>query len=226
MLKELAFSGALLVAFTGAHAQSSQNFGVTGQVTPGACIVTLASGGVVNVGSVSQGTAKLYPIGGVNANIVYGFPVRSVPINIACVMATKVAVSFVDNKSAQRIAFNVDDAARYGVADGAAGVAAIGFYSVQFINTTIDNVAVGQFLDAAAGSVTFSTTGPTAYPTSFATPGRKNAFAKAVGATVPDAFTTLAGTLEVQTFVSKSYIDAATTVVTPIGSGTLTLVYV
>jgi len=225
MLKKLAFAGALLATFAGANAQSSQNFGITGQVTPGACTVTLNGGGVVNVGDVSQTTAKLYPVFNGGSNVFYSFPTKTVPINIACAAATKVALSIVDNKPAQRLAYNVDDAARHGVGDGTAGTAAIGFYSINFSATTMDSVNVGQFLDAATGSATFSTTGPTAYPTSTLSPGRTISFAKTAGVTVPDALTTLAGTLNFQTLVSKPYIDAATTVVTPTGSGTLTLVY-
>ena len=226
MLKKLVFASALLATFAGAYAQSSQNFGVTGQVTPGACTVTLTGGGIVDTGTVSQGTAKLYPLSNNGAStVLYSFPFKTVPISITCAAATKVALSIVDNKSAQKLAYNVDDAARHGVSDGTAGTVAIGFYSIAFTAATMDGVNVAQFLDAATGSATFSTTGPTAYPVGTLLPGRTISFAKIAGVTVPDALTTLGGTLGFQTFVSKPYIDAATTVVTPTGSGTLTLVY-
>lgn len=229
MLKKLAFASALLATFTGTYAQSSQNFGITGQVTPGACTVTLNGGGVANVGDVSQTTAKSYPINtSATTNlVVYRFPNRGVPINIACAAATKVAVAFVDNKPSQRLAFNNEDPSRYGLSDSVAGTAAIGFYSVRFENTTIDGAFIGEYFNAANGSTTFSKTQPAglAVAPNYAMPGRTIAFAKTVGATVPDAFTSLAGLLTFDTSASKSYIDSATTVITPTGSGTLTLVY-
>lgn len=227
MLKKLAFAGALLATFASTHAQSSQNFGVTGTVTPDACTVTLAGGGTVNVGNVSQGTAKLYSQVASTAATVYTFPSKTTPVNINCSAATKVALSFTDNKSGKNfILSDGSDAIRFGVTDGA-GAAAVGFYSVAFVQTTMDSVPVGQFLGAANGSATFSTTqaAGVGYGINTSAPGRTVAFAKTAGATVPDALTTLAGTLQFDTYMSKPYIDAATTVVTPTGSGTLTLVY-
>ena len=229
MLKKLAIAGALLATFAGAHAQSAP-FGVSGTVSPGPCNVVLTGGGIVDTGTVTLATAKTYRqvTNTTTAVALYGFPDRTIPITITCSAPTKVAVSFVDNKPAQRFSFNSGDGALYGLSDGLTGTAAIGFYSVAFNAITMDNTPVGQFLTAANGlTTTFSTTQPASLgvgPNS-AVPGRTTGFAKTAGAAAPESFLSLTGGLTIQTYVSRDFIDKATNTVTPSGSGTLTLVY-
>ena len=228
MFKKLLLTSALLATFASAHAQSSQNFGVTGTVSPAPCTVTVPNG-VVNLGSLTSAAVKLYPVlTGAASSTIYQVPATNLTLNIACNAATKVALSFVDNKAGKNFVFDANDPARFGIVD-AAGTTAIGFYQIFFKSTTVDstNTAIGQFLGAANGSTTFSTTSPAgmSHPTSTAMPGRTVAFAKTAGATAPDAVTTLSSTFLFETYLSKAYIDGATGAVAPTGSGTLTLVY-
>ena len=226
MFKQIIFTGVLMAAFVNANAQSaSAPFGVTGTITPGACSVTL-TGGQINLGTLSAATVKGYPLGGTSSG-VYQIPPVNTPISITCGAPTKVEVSFVDNRPGKTFLVDGSDPVRFGMVDGA-GTTGIGSYQLRFLtaSTTIDNVAVGQYLSAPNGTTTWSTTtAGTAVPSNFGAPGYMVGFAKVAGATTPDSFTTLTGTLEFKSFVSVNYVNNATTAIALNGSGTLTLVY-
>ena len=226
MFKKLLLTSALLATFASAHAQSSQNFGVTGTVSPTPCNVTL-TGGTVNLGTLSQAIVKGYPVIVSTANSLYTIPVVNLPISVVCGSATKVEISFVDNKSGKNLVMDTLDLLRFGITDGA-GSAAIGAYQISFVNatTTIDSVAVGVYLGATNGTTNWTNkTLSTSTTQSFVAPGYATGFAKVATATVPESITTLAGNLTFQAYLGKAYIDGATTAVTPTGSGTLTLAY-
>ena len=226
MFKKLLLTSALLATFATAHAQSSQNFGVTGTVTPGACNVTLTNG-IVNLGTLTQATVKAYAPTAAT-NVFYTVPTVNVPISIVCGAATKVGVSFIDNKSGKVLPLNFEDVLRFGMTDGSAGTAAIGTYQMSFSSTTIDSVAtvVNAFLNATNGTAVWSTkVAGTTTPNNFIAPGYTTTFTKTTGSIIPETFTTLGGNLAIQIFLGKTYMDAATSIVTPNGSGTLTLVY-
>ncbi|KAF3999264.1 hypothetical protein [Glaciimonas immobilis] len=218
MFKKVLVASALLATIINANASSSA-FGLTGTITPEACNVTL-TGGTVNLGSISTSVVKGYGTLGTS----YSMPNVLVPISIICSAPTKVEVSFVDNKVGKVFALDAHDAIRYGIVDGA-GTTAIGTYQTSFTSTVIDNVAVGQFLNAPNNTTTWTATGPTGLPASFGAQGYTIGFAKLAGATTPDSFTTLAGNLTFSTFISGVYVKSATAAITPTGSGTLTLVY-
>lgn len=215
--------GAALCALIPTHAQASGNasFVLTATASPSTCNVTLTDG-IANLGSLSIATVKTYPI----TAGAYTFPPITVPINIFCSAAANVAVSFVDNLSGKRLALGSNDAVRYGMVDGT-GTTAIGQYGVVFTSTTtIDSVAVGQYLSAPNGTTTiWSSTSYNGLPASMAGPGLTIGFSKTAAAITPDAFTTLSGGLIFYPFISSAYIGAATGAVYPRGSGTLTLVY-
>ena len=224
MFKKLLLTSALLATFASAHAQSSQNFGVTGTVTPGACNVTLTSG-VANLGTITQATAKGYAVRTGTVNSFYVPPMQLIPINISCGAATKVEVSFVDNKPGKNMAVDGGDVFRFGMVDGAAGTSAVGAYEMSFISTTIDTVAVGTLLHAANGATSWNKSIVTGISNAYIAPGYTTGFAKAAAATVPESLTTVAGTLQMQIFLSKTLVDGLTTTFSPTGSGTLTLAY-
>ena len=220
MFKKIALTTLLMASAFGAQAAGSAPFGVTGTITPAACDVTL-TGGIVNLGTISTVAVRA---SSVYFATTYQLASIVVPINITCSAATRVEVAFIDNKSASNFAINANDAQRFGIADGS-GTTAIGGYQVGFVNTTIDSVAVAQFLSATTGTTAyFAATIPTV-PAMWAAPGRTNAFSKTGGATTPDSLTTLTGNLTFAIFLSKSYVDSATNSITPNGSGTLSLVY-
>lgn len=209
----------LLATAVNANASSS-NFGVTGTVTPEACNVTL-TGGTVNLGAISTSLVKSYTVASNN----YTLPAFSIPISITCSAATKIEVSFVDNQAGKNFPVDAFDSVRFGLIDGA-GTTAIGSYSLQFVNTAIDTVAVGQFLSAANNTTLWSTTGVSALGASYATPAYMTGFAKLAGATTPDSLTTLSGTLNLVPRISTAYIGSAVAAIVPTGSGTLTLTYI
>ena len=221
MLKQIIFISALMAAFLNAHAQSSSApFGVTGTITPGACSVAL-TGGVVNLGTLSAATVKAYG----QASGVYHFPGVNLPISITCGAPTKVEASFIDNHTSDKYVLDQNDVVRFGIVDGA-GTKGIGFYTMIFSNTTIDNVAVGQFLNAPNGTANWTSTVPgTGVPAIYASHNNTIGFSKTAGATTPDSFTTLTGTLSFQSYASINYVNNATTAIALNGSGTLTLVY-
>ena len=105
------------------------------------------------------------------------------------------------------------------------GTTAIGAYEMYFSSLLIDGVAVGQILNAANGTSTWSTAGIGGAAASYTGIANTMGFAKTAGATTPDSLTTLSGTVNIQPFFSKPYIDSATNSITPHGSGTMSLVY-
>ncbi|KAF3999263.1 DUF1120 domain-containing protein [Glaciimonas immobilis] len=218
MLKKVLVASALLATIINANASSSA-FGVTGTITPEACNVTL-TGGTVNLGSINASVVKGYGL----AQTSYAMPSVAVPISIVCSAPTKVEVSFVDNKVGKVFAIDTNDPIRYGMVDGA-GTAAIGSIAINFNNTVIDTVAVGQFLNAPNNTTTWTATGPSNLSAIFASPGYTIGFAKLASATTPDSFTTLAGNLIMSPYISAAYVKGATAAITPTSSGTLTLVY-
>ena len=225
MFKKLLLTSALLVTFATALAQSSQNFGVTGTISPSPCSVTL-TGGVANLGTVSKAIVKAYTPAA--NDTVYLVPFVLVPIAVICGAATKVEVSFTDNKSGKKFPVDANDLIRFGITDDTAGTQAIGSYQVSFSDTTIDNVVVGVYLSAqnGTGPITWLTKiAGTFFSSNVVAPGYVTGFAKTAGAGTPDAFKTLSGNLNFQAYLSKAYIDSATNNVKPTGSGTLTLVY-
>ena len=224
MFKKLLLTSALLATFASAHAQSSQNFGVTGTVSPAPCNVTL-TGGTVNLGTLSQATVKGYIVVS-NTNNFYQMSPVNATINIVCSAATKVQVSFIDNKSNKNLALDGIDIVRFGLTNSTAGTIAIGAYQINFTNTTIDGAIPTVYLSAPNGTSNWSTkTAGTAFTANLVAPGFANGFAKTAGAMVPDAITTLSGNLTFQAYLGKDYVDGATSILTPAGSGTLTLTY-
>ncbi|KAF3999261.1 DUF1120 domain-containing protein [Glaciimonas immobilis] len=219
MFKKILIASTLLATVINANASSSA-FGVTGTIAPDACNVAL-TGGAVNLGSISTSLIKTYAVVGTS----YAMPNVLVPISIICSAPTKVEVSFVDNKPGKTFALDANDAIRYGMVDGA-GTAAIGSFQISFVNTVIDTVAVGQFLNAPNNTTSWTGTGPNNLPAYYAAPGYTIGFAKLAGATTPDSFTTLAGSLIMTSYISTAYVKGATSAITPSGSGTLTLVYI
>ena len=226
MFKKLLLASALLVTFASAQAQSSQPFGVTGTVTPAPCKVTL-TGGIVNLGTVSQATAKTYSVRS-SATTFYIAALQSIPISITCSAATRVQVSFLDNKPGKFLPVDGYDAIRFGMTDGAAGTVAVGAYEMRFLpTTTIDGVAVGTYLHAANGATTWSkeTGTTTGGANSYISSGFATGFAKDAAAVAPESITALSGSLEMQVLLGKAFVDGITTNFVPTGSGTLTLAY-
>lgn len=219
MPKQALLTSALLALAVGTNA-SAVVFDVTGAAIPEACNVTL-TGGTVNLGSISTSLVKSYPA----ANNNYIFPAFNIPISISCSAPTQVEVSFIDNKAGKNFPVDAFDSIRFGVVDGA-GATAIGSYSLQFVNTVIDTVAVGQFLSAANNTTVWSASGVSALGPSYAAPGYMTGFAALAGANVPGSFTTLSGTLNLVMRISTAYIGGATAAIAPTGSGTLTLTYI
>lgn len=218
MLKKILFTAAILTAITNVHAAGSAPFGVTGTITPAACNVTLTNG-VANMSSTSAVIKAYSTVGG-----AYILPELAIPIGVICTAATKVAVSFVDNLSGKRITVDSNDGVRYGMVDGA-GTTAIGSYQMRLYGVTMDGVAAGQFMTAVTGATTWATTGVTGLNAGYGAPGYSVAFSKTAGAVIPDSFTTFAGTFGLDPFISAAYVNAATSAITPTGSGTLALVY-
>lgn len=219
MFKNLLITVALSTIITSAHAAGSANFGVTGSILPGACAVTLTNG-VVNLGTITNTAAKSYAI----YQGAYTIPPVTIPISITCSKATKIAVSLVDNFAGKILSLDSADALRYGMVDGA-GTVAIGAYHMNFSGVTIDNVAVAQFMTAVNGTRNWATTSVGGASATFIAPGYSTAFSKTASSIVPDTFTTLVGNLNMAPYISTSYVNAATSAITPIGSGTLAVVY-
>lgn len=234
MLKKLLLTSAFsLVTFaninTNAFAQSVP-FGVTGIVSPSSCTVSL-TGGTVNLGTIMQTTVKGYSVYAGTKNPVYLMISQNVPIGVTCTTAARVALLFVDNKSTSVFAVDNNDILRFGLTDGAGSGTAIGSYQLAFntADTSVDGAIPGTYLNAPGGTTAVATwsnkAAATGYGANIVVPSYLLGFAKAASTTTPEAFTTLSGSLNFRTYLSKAYIDSATTAVTPIGSGTLTLVY-
>lgn len=228
MLRELLFVSALLITFANVfvYAQSSQPFGVTGNITLPAASVTIANGGSANFGSLSVTAVKGYS-SSAGTNNLYSFPVVTLAYSVTFTAPTKAALAFTDNNSGKVLPFNNFDAIRFGLIDGP-GSSTIGSIVVMLTDTLMDNNPVSVFFSAPNGTTTWSTTtagGKTGIPANYAVPGYTNAFAKTAGATVPDSFTTLSGNLSLVLSVSKTRIDNATTNTTANGSGIFTVVY-
>lgn len=227
MNKKLVMAGVFAtVISSGAFAQASANFTLTGTINPNACNISLGSGGF-NFGSLPKATVQGYT----TFLNTYNFPApQAVPLTVDCGGAsTKVELQFVDNKSGQRLAIDSADPIRYGVSDTAGGTVAIGAYAVT-LNTTsgllIDGVAPAGALAAPNGTTTWSTATAGGQAASlYAAPGYTVGFIKTVGNTVPDSFALLTGTISAGLNVSQAYVNSATNTIQLYGSGTITLVY-
>lgn len=235
MLKKLVFISVLLTTFIGinAYAQGTAPFGVTGAISPSSCILIL-SNGTVNLGSLTLTAVRGY---GLINNNGYKMAPQTATVSISCSVPTKFSLSFIDNKSVTTpTVIDGNDSGRFVLGDTATGpraANAVGSYQVAFTSTTMDvgggvtPAPVGQFLSAPIGSQSWITGLPGGLTLSAGTvlPGKALAFAKTAGVTTPDSILKLDGTLTFTTHLGKTVIDSATTIVTPSGSGTMTLFY-
>lgn len=227
MFKNIIFAGPLLVSFVTAYAQSSAPFGIAGTVTPGPCSVTMSSGSNASLGSVSTSAIRGWGQGtDTSTNAIYQSQLINLPFSITCSAATKIGIALTDNNPGKITAQNTKDPVRFGLVNGG-GTSSIGSFSFLFGGVLMDGLTPAKYLSALNGSTTWSSTSAagTPAPANTAAPGSMNSFAKTAAATTPDAFTTLNGNLVISVNLGKAIFDAATTAITPTGSGTLTLVY-
>ncbi|WP_196766894.1 DUF1120 domain-containing protein [Burkholderia territorii] len=228
MNKKLVMAGVIsAVVSSGVLAQAaSANFGVTGTINPGACGISLPTGGgVADYGTLSTATVRGYTVYNGGGTPAYVFGNKFIPITVTCSAPTRAELSFVDNKSGQRLSLDQYDADRYGVSDGVGGVVAIGAYTLFLSSTLLDGVAAAGYLTAPTGTTAWSSTAIGGVPASVAAPGYAVGFIKTAGNIAPDTFTTMSGNLGVTLYVDQAYVNSATNVISLQGSGTVTLQY-
>lgn len=219
MLKKVVIFASLIGCVVSANSAGSASFGVTGTITPSPCVMTLNSGNA-NFGDRTSlqikemtGTAELYDFGNV-----------SIPLSVMCGHPTKVVMSFADNLAGKNFPLDANDNIRFGIVDNN-GTAGIGTYQIDLAGLTIDGVAPAVFLTAINGSPTWSKSGPTALPSSYAAPGWQVGFAKKVGAVSPDSLSNIGGTINLHMWISKKYVENSKNMTAMKGSGTVTLSY-
>ncbi|WP_262369927.1 DUF1120 domain-containing protein, partial [Serratia marcescens] len=107
---------------------------VTGTITPGACTPVLANNGVIDFGETS---IDLLPATGTLA-----LTGKTVTATVTCTSATKVAMSFVDNR-ADSVPTHTDEptAAATAFGLGKAGTINIGSYGLSIVNIQGDGTA-------------------------------------------------------------------------------------
>jgi len=222
MFKKALIASAMLVSVIGANAADTGTVGVTGGATPGACNITLAGTGTADYGILTH--AQVQALAVYNSN--YNVGQKLIGITVACSGATKAEMSFTDNKAGKNFPVDVGDGVRFGVVDGS-GTVAIGSYQMTFSGVTLDTVAAAGFLIAPNGTTTWDTTstGANGVGADWVRPGYSNGFIKTAGNTVPDTFTNFAANLSVSLYLSKAYMDAATTAVTFNGTSVITMQY-
>ncbi|WP_241076810.1 DUF1120 domain-containing protein [Achromobacter xylosoxidans] len=208
---------ASMVSF-GAQAQSI-DVRVIGTITPAACIPTLAGGGVVDYGNIAAAT--------LNQTAATALPPHSIAFAITCDAPTRVALRTLDNR-ASSVVPGVIKIVNPGLTDSTAfglGVGAgknIGAFALQLepVDITLDGSSAVTNMASADGGATWS--GP--FGGYARTDGAIMSWAT-TGSTVPTAFTTMAGTLDVYTAIDKAEnLDLSNDVVLD-GLATLELVY-
>lgn len=221
MFKKVLIASALLGVVAGANAAGASTFGVTGTISPAACNITLSGGGLADYGSLTTQTVKTYSTLGAN---LYNMGPKTVPISVVCPAAQAIELAFSDNKASANFSFDIYDATRYGMTDGA-GTASIGAYGASLSAALIDGIAPVGFLTATTGSTAWSTTGFGATGADVASPGYAVGFIKTAGSKVPAPITSIGGSLTLNAYVSKALVDSSTKAITMNGLATITLQY-
>jgi hypothetical protein len=223
MFKKILTAFAILATIAGAHAQSA-GFGLSGTIVPGACTIAFSSGGVHALGSMSTTYVKSLSSGATTSGPAYIFPDSSINMTVTCSAATKIALSFVDNRAATKMLTDPStDPFSYGIASSTPGQA-LGRYALDSSAVTINGgTSPAARMIVANGSTAFAAaTG--SHLTRFY-PGYTYGYGTSSSSTTPDAITSIEGALILRVNLSKTIVDAATQAITIDGSGTATLVY-
>ena len=125
---------ALMTTAMSAFAGPTATLRVTGTITPGACTPVLANNGVIDFGETS--------VDQLPATGTLALPGKSVTATVTCTSATKVAMSFVDNR-ADSVPTHTDEptAAATAFGLGKAGTINIGSYGLSIVNIQGDGTA-------------------------------------------------------------------------------------
>lgn len=212
----------ILVASAGVQAQTSADFSVMGTVTPPSCTLTVT--GAVDYATLSAGTVKSAPIGGVTPHRSLGQ--RAVNWSLACEAPMPVELVFDDNKLGKAAPYDTATtavASRYGLVDK--NGASVGSYTLALPSasaTTVDGAAAYGYLYSTKASTAWGSILTTGIGT---TPGMAYGFVKAAGQTAPSWVTTASGTLNLNVYVRRSVLDAAKDAVAVSGAATITLQY-
>lgn len=217
-LATLSLALAASMASFGAQAQSI-DVRVIGTITPAACIPSLAGGGVVDYGNIAAST--------LNQTTATALPVRSVAFTITCDAPTRVALRAMDNRASSAVPGIIQIVSPGLTAEHTFGLGVgagknIGGFALQLEpgGITLDGSTAITNMASSDGGATWTGRfgGYTRHD------GRMMSWAT-TGSTVPTAFTTMAGTLDVHTVIDKAENLTLTSDVELDGLATLELVY-
>jgi len=213
---------ASLLAPAVARGADTTELKVNGTVRPSACVPSLASGGVIDYGTI---LAKDVPLG---TSKVLGE--RGIAFTVTCDAPTKIALTAIDNKHASIVpgliavlssTYTYPDNMAFGL--GSVAGKNIGAYKINFSNTaTADGTSVDIITSVnntvwattkISGINHFSYDGK--FPKSFATPG----------SLTPAAFKTFNGSLLINTVLTKGSDLPLTQEIPLDGSATIEIQY-
>lgn len=90
-IRNTALASILFAAASGAFAAESADLTVKGVIKPAACVPTLTGGGIFDFGTISASA--------LSDTAAYTLPVKKGSVTVTCDAATKVAVTFADNRT-------------------------------------------------------------------------------------------------------------------------------
>lgn len=187
-----------------ALAANSVDISVIGTIAPGSCDVTLGGGGRIDHGTILHSS--------LDATDYTVLPVKSLPISIACTSPTSVAVSTFTQRPNTTAADGADHsdgsaqapvplfgAPRSAWGLGLSGTSRIGGFAMRVnpATVTLDGAAVAS-IDSNDKGVSWGATGSGWFSTYWML-----TWAATATPTVPLAFTNMAGTLDVATYINK-----------------------
>ncbi len=130
----------LAVAAPAAFAQSTGDVSISGSIVPGSCTVTLANGGVVDLGQINTSALSL--------GTPTFRPPQTVAANVVCTAPTVIAMTAFDNRIATLPVFHANSTTRFGLglSNGATGNP-LGTFLIQ-LNTPVADGAASSFIQS------------------------------------------------------------------------------
>jgi type 1 fimbria pilin len=209
----------LAVAAPAAMAQSSSgDITIGGSIVPGSCNITLANGGVVDLGQIN--TSALSPGG--NSQ----WPSQTVRADIVCSAPTTIAVTAFDNREASLNAGAVGnpDVFGLGLTDGATGNS-IGYYIMRIPLASVDGASGAAMVKSSdLATWTIAAGGDWWQRNNVATHTRYRSFGNATSGPIP--VTTAAFDLLVLPTIHSTAILALTKDAVIDGSSTIEITYI
>jgi len=212
------------------QAATTVEWTVVGSMTPSSCAMQLGDGGKVNIGTVSSATVRTWLAAPDFPDSYYKSSIRQLMLTVDCPSPTKMALSFVDNRSATVLQPLSTTSFGLGRHVFSGMVSNIGEYQVSMnglqirtsTGSTLMSPAVRLLANGVAnsGSVWARATGDADIHIQ---PSKSLGFAANSGASAPDFLMNIVGPLDFSILLHRPVVNGATTDINLDGAATVTL---